>query len=320
MSYLKSSSAIPYELLVFTEKQALEEYFVSGEAEVLLTNDDEAIELASKWKISKILKLSEEQIADVICESTEYHPVFKYQSTANIVKEMVRYCLEGPGYSYHGRKSSRKGQIIGVYSPAGKCYKTTFSLALANALARNGHVLYVNLEEYSGLTDGMLSRQNGSLSEIMYMYRRGYGGISNRIQSMLGRIGKFEYLPPVEYPEDVVDVLPEEWITFIEFLLENMDYDYIVVDIGNLIKKAWNFFEMMDVVFTPQHNDAMSNNKLKEFIVGINNMGRGILLENVVYVQIPEAAELANQEISMEKIEWSAVGNYARKVVNERGL
>lgn len=319
MSYLKTAPVIPYELLVFTEKRALSEYFSTGEADVLLANDDEIIEQAVKRKVPKILKLSEEQILTV-CESTEYHPVFKYQSTENIVREMVNYCLEDTRVSGYGKKIRNAGRIVGIYSPAGRCYKTTFSLAVADALARNGRVLYVNLEEYSGLTEGILNRNQGSLSEIMYMYLRGYGGIGGKIQSMTGRIGRFEYLPPVEYPEDVVDVLPEEWITFIDYLLANMDYDYIVVDIGNLVKKVWNFFELMDVIFIPQPENAMSMNKLKEFIIDINNMGRGILLENVVYVQIPEAVELVGQEISMEKIEWSAVGNYARKVVNERGL
>ncbi len=320
MSYLKSVSAIPYELLVFTKRQALEEYFATNEAEVLITNDDKVLELASKWKISKILKLSEEQTAMAVCESTEYHPIFKYQSTDNIVKEVVHYCLEQPEYLSRGKRGKTGGHIIGIYSPAGRCYKTTFSLALSNALAKKGTVLYVNLEEYSGLTESILTREKGSLSEIMYMYRRGYGGISSRIQSMTGRIGKFDYLPPVEYPEDVVDVLPEEWITFIEFLFGNMDYDYLVVDIGNLVKKAWNFFEMMDVVFIPQPEDVMSANKLREFITVINNMGRGLLMENVVYVQIPVVPELSGKELSIEKIEWSAVGSFARKVVDERGL
>lgn len=320
MNYLKSVSAIPYELLVFTERKALLEYFAKDEAEVLITNDDTVLELASKWKVSKILKLSEEQTAMAVCESTEYHPIFKYQSTDNIVKEVVHYCLEQPQYLTNSKRSKSKGRIVGIYSPAGRCYKTTFALALSNALSKKGSVLYVNLEEYSGLTESILARDKGSLSEIMYMYRRGYSGIGARIQSVIGRIGKFDYLPPVEYPEDVVDVLPEEWITFIEFLFENMDYDYLVVDIGNLVKKAWNFFEVMDVVFIPQTEDGMSVNKLREFVTVIANMGRGFLMENAVYVQIPEVQELAGKELSMEKIEWSAVGSFARKVVDERGL
>lgn len=319
MSYMKSKSTIPYEIMVFTEKNALLAYLSENEAEVLLTNDEEILSGRKEWKVRKVLKLSEEQILDSIGESMEYHPVFKYQSTENVIKEMLCYCAGGimPQAS---RCRSLKGKILGIYSPVGKCHKTTFSLALANALGKNARVLYLNLEEYTGLSDSLLQKGKKSLSEIMYMYRRGSSGISMRIQEITGHLGRFDYIPPVDCPEDVVDVLPEEWTTFCTYLMENLDYDFLVIDIGNLVKKPWYFFELADVIFIPEVKDSMGKNKIKEFYDDMNNMGRGILLENVSMITMPHDTEMEKGILSMEQIEWSKMGAFARKVVNERGF
>ena len=40
--------------------------------------------------------------------------------------------------------------IIGVFSPLGRCLKTSFALALGQILAKERAVLYLNLESYSG--------------------------------------------------------------------------------------------------------------------------------------------------------------------------
>ncbi|MDQ9824849.1 hypothetical protein RFZ44_16190, partial [Acinetobacter sp. 163] len=44
-------------------------------------------------------------------------------------------------------------EILGVYSPVGRCLKTSFALALGQILARERAVLYLNLEEYSGFEE-----------------------------------------------------------------------------------------------------------------------------------------------------------------------
>lgn len=320
MNYLKMKATIPYEIMVFTDKNAVREFLKENEPDVLMANDEGVLKLGREHKISKILKLSEEQICENLVESMEYHPIFKYQSTEKLVREMLGYCVDGFVDAEGKRRQGTQGKIIGVYGPVGRCYKTTFSLALADALSKKCQVLYLNLEEYTGLADGLLRGEQGGLSEIMYMFRRGAAGISVKIRELTGRINQFDYIPPVDYPEDVLEVMEEEWINFFEFLLGGADYEYLIVDLGNLVKKPWQFFEVMSVVFMPEVTDIIGQRKRNAFMEVMRNTGRGILLENIVSINVPYDRELESGEISMGKIEWSTVGNFARKVVNERGL
>ena len=46
-------------------------------------------------------------------------------------------------------------EIIGIFSPLGRCLKTSFALTLGQILAKERAVLYLNMEEYSGFEELM---------------------------------------------------------------------------------------------------------------------------------------------------------------------
>lgn len=320
MNYLKAKTSLPFELMLFTDKGSLVEYLGNGEGQILITGDDEIIKKASQNKNLKIVRLSEELPEDMMAESAEYHPVFKYQSTENIIREVTAYCVGGADYINPCAIRCKKGYIVGVYSPVGRCYKTTFALAVANVLGKQGKTLYVNLEEYSGLSEDMLKASKGSLSELLYMYRRGSGGWRMRFNEIAGTLGRFDYIPPAVCPEDVSDVMTEEWVTFLDDMLERTEYEFLVVDVGTLIRQPENLLEIMNVIYMPVMEDVISQRKIKGFYDNMKRIGKGIFTENIEKITIPKVKELEKGEYSIEQIEWSALGSFARKVINERNI
>lgn len=320
MNYMRGKSGIPYEIMVFTDKCALDDFLKSNEAEILVTNDEEVIEKQQKGKVHHIFKLSDEELIESFNESTEYHPIFKYQSTEVIIREILTYCAGEVYLAVNNLARKTRGNIVGIYSPIGRCFKTTFSLAAAAVLGKTGKVLYINLEEYTGLSDGLFQKNIPGLSEIMYMYRRSAAGLREKLHEYTCSLGRFDCILPVECPDDVADILVEEWITFFQYLLDVTEYEYLVIDIGTIVKKPWRLFELVNVIFMPEAEDEISHNKIKEFYESMSNMGRGILLENVVKLIVPFDSELATGKFSMDKLEWSVLGSFARKVLSERGF
>lgn len=322
MNYLKVKPQLPYEIVVFTDFGPFEEFLENNDVGALLANGEEVLRLAQKKNILKILKLSEEPISAPDGESLEYPFIFKYQSAQKILREITAYCVGVCGVGPEQKGNSKGTRILGIYSPVGRCGKTTLALALAQVLGKEGRVLYVNLEEYSGLTEDVLKGNGTNLSEIMYLFRRGVVDLPEKINEAAMQVGNFYYITPMPYPEDVAEVLTEEWRNFIQFLAAQMSWDYIVVDLGNLLLKSYLLLDLFDVTLIPEAEDCMGKNKLRDFIHVMTDMGRGFLLERVVYVKIPRDQEMERCEemMRMEQLEWSAVGSYARKVVNERGL
>lgn len=320
MNYMKGKPGMPYEIMVFTDSGALNDFFKKNEAEVLVTNNEEVLEKPQREKVHYILKLSEEQLTGSFRESTEYRPIFKYQSTEEIIRELLTYCAGNVYLAVNNQAGRMRGHVIGIYSPVGRCYKTAFSLAAANVLGKTANVLYINLEEYTGLMDNLFRGNPAGLSEVMYMYRRSAGGLRDKLRDYTCSLGRFDCILPVECPDDVADILVEEWITFFQYLLDVTEYEYLVIDIGTIVKKPWYLFEFVNVIFMPEAEDEISRNKIKEFYEKMNNMGRGILLENIVRLTIPYDSELAGGNFSIEKLEWGVLGSFARKVLNERGF
>ncbi len=320
MNYMRGKPGIPYEVMVFTDGNALEDFLRENEAEVLVTNSEDIIEIIPKGKIHHILKLSEEQLTGSFNESTEYHPIFKYQSTEVIIREMVTYCAGEVYLALNHLAGRTKGQIIGIYSPVGRCFKTTFSLAAASVMGKSANVLYISLEEYTGLTNSLFQGKQPGLSEVMYMYRRSAAGLREKLRDYTCSMGRFDCIFPVECPDDVADILVEEWITFFQYLLDVTEYEYLVIDIGAIVKKPWRLFELAAVIFMPVAEDEVSQNKIREFYESMSNMGRGILLENIVKLVVPYDSEAVSGKFSMDRLEWSVLGSFARKVLNDRGF
>lgn len=318
MNYMKGKPGVPYEIMVFTDKNSLNDFLKSNEVEVFITNDEEMIREVPKGKVHYILKLSEEESTGSAGESTEYHPIFKYQSTEIIIREMLSYCAGEIYLAVNNLAKRTKGKVVGVYSPVGRCYKTAFSLAIANTLGKNGNVLYINLEEYTGLSDSLFRGNRTGLSEVMYMYRRNSAGLRQKLRDYICPLGKFDCIFPVECPDDVADILVEEWITFFQYLLDVSEYEFLVVDVGSIVKKPWCLFEIMNIIFMPEAEDSISRRKVEEFYQHMNMMGRGILLENIVKVLIPYDTEFSGGRVSIDTMEWSTLGAFARKVLNER--
>ena len=58
-------------------------------------------------------------------------------------------------------------KVLGVYSPVGRCLKTSFALTMGKLLAQEERVLYLNLEEFSGLSVLMKEEYKSDLSDLL---------------------------------------------------------------------------------------------------------------------------------------------------------
>lgn len=319
MSYMKSKPQVVYDFMIFTEKKALGDYLKGNEVEVLITSDDDFITRKNEWKVNKYIKLYEEKSGDKSLDNSEYQSVFKYQSTDNIIREFMNYCSTTSA-EYKIQAVSYDGKIIGIYSPIGRCGKTSFSLALAQMLGKSGRVLYLNLEEFSGFGQSILRSRELTLSDVLYIYRRSSAGVKDKLSASVCRLGRFDYVPPAQCPEDVVDVTSGEWITFVKYIMEHLGYDYLVIDVGNVIKEPTFLLEIMDNVFMPYVENVISRAKIQEFAENLENMGKKDLYNDMILVQVPEDGEMIDEMFLTEKLEWSKLGSYTRKVINERNL
>lgn len=153
----------------FTSRKRLEEFARDHGIDVLLTGTLSEGGFPGLPSVQRIL-LTEEEVR---AGEGGGHGIYKYQSGDDILREvMAAYCETPEGKTdFPGLPASGK-RIIGVYSPVGRCGKTSLALAMGQLLAREEKLLFITLDTFTGFS-GLLDEQwKRDLSDLIYYYKQ----------------------------------------------------------------------------------------------------------------------------------------------------
>lgn len=296
-----------FEILPFTEKEELERFLEEQQADLALV-PPEILSGRLEQQAEKILLLTEER---------EYsggtHPgIYKYQSCGRILREAERL-FGGTAETAKGTKLRAKG--FGVYSPVGRCYKTTFSLILGQLLAEKGAALYLNLEEYSGFPALFGKVYEEDLSDVLYYRRVGResGGLAGRMEFL----GKLAYLPPVSCPADIRGSSTKEILQLIREVGAGDSYRSLVIDFGAALADPVPALELCHRIYMPVCEDRASLAKADAFEAYVRQIGKEDLLERVRRITLPYYPWLAGGCGDYRGLRWSAFGKYVKNLLDE---
>ena len=118
-------------------------------------------------------------------ELGRYPAVYKYQSVDNILREIMYYYSDQNGEEEYYAGIHRENRVIGVYAPSDGIRKNKFALTLGQILAEERSVLYLNLEECSGLSE-ILGGNHWNLSDLIYYLRH---NVSDLFKMQLDEFG-----------------------------------------------------------------------------------------------------------------------------------
>ena len=136
---------VPFDVIPFTSMEALQEYGKKHKIEILLISSTVPREQAEAIGAGSVVTLAEGEIVKSV---DSYPSVYKYQAADSLIREVIGCYCESPeeaGLVVRGRKA----RILGIYSPIGRCLKTSLALTLGQQLARDGKVLYLGLDTFA---------------------------------------------------------------------------------------------------------------------------------------------------------------------------
>lgn len=232
--YVNQKETFPFQAMAFSDLEKLKAYGRDHEIAILLVGErvrEEAKEIKAGLKML---------LCDGEFVSQEEASVYKFQSGDCILQEvMACYCTvpPEPGLALIGKRAL----IMGVYSPIGRCGKTSFSLTLAHMLGKSQGVLFISLEEYSGFSKLVCGGYEQDLSDVFYLYRQGdFNWL--KLKSLILSHGNVDYIPPAAYGEDLDQAQPEEIAGLLKQIGTESGYERIVVDMGHMGKGALELF------------------------------------------------------------------------------
>lgn len=315
MEYISDKQGVPFRTIVFTEKEALLEYVSKNKTDILLASasfiDDRICE---EENIKNIIQLS----TDNVCpEHTEYHSIYKYQSTENVIREVLDYYADV--HSNDGIMPILKGksEIIGVYSPLGRTGQTTFALTLGQILASEYSVLYINMEEFSAFDKIFQKNYHGDLSDLMYFFKQNRESLSIKLQAIVNSMHGMDYVPPLVYSSDLRNISTEEWLDLIMSVSGTGNYDKIILDLSSMVSDVFDILDVCSQVYMPVSDDRISMLKIASCEEYLMKSGREELADRIIKIKHPQFEGERWDENFWERQLWGKLGDFIRKMLRE---
>ena len=174
-------------------------------------------------------------------------------------------------------------------------------------------MLYITLEEFSGLSALTGTVYTGGLSDLLYYYiQREYSPV--RLGSVTYNWGGLDYIPPVTYAEDKTGIHQEVFAGLIQKIASDGAYEELILDVGMFCGGTEELLGICDVVYVPVKDDAVSTAKLEEWKDYLKRSGRSAIWEKLRFLHLPEPVHSLTRENYLEQLLWSDLGDFVREL------
>lgn len=311
MEYLNQRRNLPFEVQAFTSPQILCEYAKTQPIEILLISDKAMCEEVRRLKVGKLIILTEGVHNP---ELDQYPSVYKYQASDSVVREV----MECYGAEKAARESlpqwKRQASVIGIYSPVGRCQKTSFALTLGQILAKDRAVLYLNLESYSGFEQLLGEVWERNLSDLLYFLRQDNASIVHKLSGMIQSVQNLDFVPPALAPMDIQCTDVMEWLRLIDSIVSESAYEVLILDLGDCVQELYQILDVCTKVYVPVRGDSVSMAKLAQFENLLRMWDYESVLEKLQKIKPPFYSTNRTGKGYIEELAWSEMGDYVRQL------
>lgn len=299
---------------VFTNFEVLKEFTSKNHISLILISKERLTSSLRELNIEKIVILSEK------CEKgyfQEYPSIYKYQSSEKVIRELMEYYE--PVYEVSEESQIGSSQLIGIYSPIKRCLKTSFSLALGQVYGQEEKTLYLNLEKFSGMAALSGNEHLSNLSDVIYYFREKGEEFVGKLDSMVERIERMDYIPPVLNPEDIEDMEGSEWQEFFKILLNKGRYKVVIIDFGEGIRGTCEILRMCNKIYMPIKTDQVSLIKIEEYEKYLSKTDREDILSKTIKVKLNKEGKVGIRGNYIDQLIQGDFVAYVKEVLEKEG-
>ncbi len=314
MEYINRRRSIPFEIQAFTNVASLLGSGGREDIDILLISDKAMCDKVKGLGVENIVILSE-GVHDP--QLDQYPSVYKYQSSAQVIREVLACYGEEVMSAQAHLAESRRVEFIGVYSPLGRVLKTSFALTLGQILARGRAVLYVNMEEFSGFGTLFHREPVHTLSDLLYHVRQEDSRVAHQLPSMVETVNNLDLLPPVATPQDIWETPFEQWERMLDGLRSHSPYEVVILDVGQGVDGWCKLLDRCQKVYMPVLDDLISQGKIGQFERLLQMWGQEGLLEKIQKVRPPFHGSFGDGVDYVGQLTWSQLGDYVKAVLQK---
>lgn len=309
VNYLTSKKNFPFQVQLFTSNLTLTEYAIHHPIAVLLISQKDFSKELKELSIEHVIILRESFEPD----ASDIKTIYKYQSTEAIIGELLEWVME-KGTLRRVATDGKSMKLIGIYSPVGRCLKTSFAFVLGQMLSKKHKVLYMNMESYSGLGNLLQKEFKIDMSELVYYLQNTKEKFIYHMGSMTQRAGELDILPPFHSFLDFISVSKEEWMELFREMERGTDYEYLILDLSDAIQGLYDILRVCDVVYTLGRDDGFSMAKIKQYEEILKKSNYEDVWRKTKCYTIPEIKNLPS---GLMKLTYTELAEYVKDCIRE---
>lgn len=286
----------------FSEQKSVEAYLENEKLDVLIVGELYFSEEMRNYRVDTIVVLSEDELYNSSCE--QIVGIYKYQCFAKILNSLKDLIYQ----SYDVVEAVGEGiQYVGVYSPAGRCGKTTLALELAKKEAKTKRVLYVNLERFGSSVFDNVERPQWNLADVFYFSEQ-----QDRQEEMIkNAFADYEGMKlffPMDSPLDLQGITVEQWMQLFSVLEQKRMTDLVIVDFDECVSCYMQLLKMCQKIYMPVLEEKCAQWKIKKFEVFLEQLMEENIFKKIYRLSIPVLSKKESEQLPL----------YMQKLVEEQ--
>lgn len=215
------------DVVSFTNFKLFEKYIDNNLIDILLISEN---------MYSREINITNEIVIIILCTHLinkniiSLPRVNKYQNGQVIEESIIKIYEESTSKEIVERIVDNK-EIIGIFSPAGGTGKTTISRALGKILSQSHSTLLLSTEEIASYIDMVNNKNKSTFSEMIYYIKGEEINWLMKLKTIkvTDEYG-LDYFVPPRCTEDIKELTLNEWVRFIEYLINYSSYERIIID------------------------------------------------------------------------------------------
>ena len=313
--YLMNHKASEMELAVFTNEQFFYEALEVDKFHLFVLGGgyEEVLPRARAKKVP-VLVLTEciqsyvKETIQMLDEQVVY--TSKYQSMDAITQKMQ--VLVDSKHRYSDKKVlQRNTEIVGIISTVSHEMQTLFSLVFSRNSARKQKVLYLNLLEFTGFGE-IFKETEYDLSDAVLQIRES-DIKEERLRACIYEADGISYISPVVNPENVREITGDDVNRLLDVLIEYMDFQMIVIDIGVNVAGFADIMPACDRIFCLEKRGYLFETRSRQFFSYLERVVDEAFVERIHRLEIPGQAKVICGGMNLlEQLDWGDFGDYVR--------
>lgn len=309
MEFISGKRNLPFEVYVFTDGNRFFSCARIKEIECLLISESAYKQEVETLNIPHIIILSES--GENLNKALRH--INKYQSCENILHEIMEYYTDrSEKASISLRTGLKRMQIIGVYTPVGRCLQTTFSLTLGQMLAKRYKTLYLNFEIYSGFARMMSRNFDSDIADLMYYFSCAREKLAYRMESMVETVNGLDFIPPAEIYQNLAGIRGAQWIDLFQEIEKNSEYEFMILDLSDGILDLWDVLRECDYIYTISREDGAALAKIEQYEKVLESMDYGDIAARTTKWRLPIFKQLP---VHFEELTYGELAAYIKSKV-----